>query len=139
MLPFLRWAGGKRQILRYLLASLPTDVSDRAYHEPFLGAGSLFFAVNPRKARLADINDHLIHCYKHIRACPKLISSYMHKHAKSHSKDHYYQQRNQYNLCIFYSAAQASRFIYLNKACFNGIFRVNLKGEFNVPYGYKKN
>lgn len=135
--PFLRWAGGKRQILKRLLSFLPPDVKDRTYREPFLGAGSLFFAVQPSKAVISDANKHLIMVYECIRDRPDLVSRYLREHARNNCKKYYYKIRNTYNKKID-SVAQAARFIYLNKSCFNGIFRVNQKGLFNVPYGKQK-
>ena len=135
--PFLRWAGGKRQIINELLQLLPVDIGNRRYWEPFLGAGSLFFAVQPKMAVLSDANPHLIKCYEFVRDEWKLVARYLRQHAAQNSQAHYYAVRTAYNRSEF-SAAQAARFIYLNKSCFNGIFRVNRKGQFNVPYGWKE-
>ena len=135
--PFLRWAGGKRQLLNRLLQFFPADVKNRVYREPFLGAGSLFFAVQPCKAVISDANKHLIACFEYVRDCPDLVSRYLREHTKNTSERYYYKVRQVYNESD-YSAAQAARFIYLNKTCFNSIFRVNLSGEFNVPYGKQK-
>jgi DNA adenine methylase len=134
--PFLNWAGGKRRLLPYLLHALPTDIESRAYHEPFVGAGSLFLALLPERAILSDANVHLIDCYSAIRSRPEQISTYLKQHERSSCESYYYQVRDQYNRSRA-SAAQAARFIYLNKTCFNGIFRVNTKGSFNVPFGWK--
>src|SRR5713226_10143568 len=135
--PFLRWAGGKQQLKRTLLAFLPLDVTERTYREPFLGGGSLFFALQPKAAILSDANEHLIKCYELVRDQPELVARYLRFHALKNTKAHYYRVREEYNNSEF-SAAQAARFIYLNKTCFNGIFRVNSKGKFNVPYGRKE-
>src|SRR5713101_1921658 len=135
--PFLRWAGGKQQLKRILLAFLPTDVRERTYREPFLGGGSLFFALRPRAAILSDANKHLIKCYEFVRDQPELVARYLRFHALKNTMAYYYRVREEYNNAEF-SASQAARFIYLNKTCFNGIFRVNTKGEFNVPYGWKE-
>jgi DNA adenine methylase len=135
--PFLRWAGGKRQLRRILVSFLPADIDGRIYREPFLGGGSLFFALQPKKAVLSDANEHLIRCYEFVRDQPELVASRLQRHADNDSETHYYRIRDDYNNSPF-SAAQAARFIYLNKTCFNGIFRVNAKGKFNVPYGRKE-
>ncbi len=135
--PFLRWAGGKRQLKRILVAFLPLDVSERTYREPFLGAGSLFFALQPKAAILSDANEHLIKCYESVRDQPGLVARYLQSHTAKDDEAYYYRVREEYNRSEF-SAAQAARFIYLNKTCFNGIFRVNAKGKFNVPYGRKE-
>lgn len=132
--PFLSWAGGKRRLAPHLVRFLPSSISALVYHEPFLGAGSLFFAVQPKTAILSDANEHLIDCFKAVRDHPDLVSRYLSEHRQRDSKGHYYAVRSSYNTGRG-SAAQAARFIYLNKTCFNGIFRVNQKGEFNVPYG----
>jgi DNA adenine methylase len=135
--PFLRWAGGKRQLRKTLLTFLPEDMDQRTYREPFLGGGSLFFAIQPKSAVLSDANEHLIHCYEFVRDDPKLVARYLRLHASRDTESYYYRVREEYNRASF-SAAQAARFIYLNKTCFNGIFRVNTKGRFNVPYGRKE-
>jgi len=132
--PFLSWAGGKQRLVPYLVQFLPSDISGLIYHELFLGAGSLFFAVQPETAFLSDANAHLIDCFVAVRDHPDLVSRYLSSHRKQDSKGHYCAVRDSYNTGRG-SAAQAARFIYLNKTCFNGIFRVNQKGEFNVPYG----
>lgn len=135
--PILRWAGGKRQLVRTLLGYLPGDVKERKYHEPFLGAGSLFFRLPVATARLADANEHLIETYRWVARDWRLIAHYLARHKVANSERHYYRVRELYNKSSF-SGAQAARFIYLNKTCFNGIFRVNRKGQFNVPYGWKE-
>jgi DNA adenine methylase len=135
--PFLRWAGGKRQIVRELINLLPEDIESRLYREPFLGAGSLFFALRPNRAVLSDANEHLIKCYEYVRDDSKTVARYLRQHLGRTSQAYYYEVRERYNKSQ-YSAAQAARFIYLNKTCFNGIFRVNRRGQFNVPYGWKE-
>jgi len=107
------------------------------YREPFAGGAALFFALRPARAVLTDANEHLIRCYAHVRTRPTLISRYLAQHARRTSESYYYAVRDKYNQSRF-SAAQAARFIYLNKTCFNGIFRVNTHGTFNVPYGRKE-
>jgi DNA adenine methylase len=135
--PLLRWAGGKQQLVRRLLDHLPEGVRGRVYREPFLGAGSLFFALQPCDAILSDLNEPLILCYRLVRENWALIARHLGEHRSKDSESYYYRTREVYNRSAF-SFAQAARFIYLNKSCFNGIFRVNQKGEFNVPYGWKE-
>ena len=135
--PLLRWAGGKRQLLSRLMEFVPQDFHSGSYREPFLGAGCLFFALQPKKAVLSDANAYLISCYEHVRDDWSAVNRCLRLHAQRTSEDHYYKTRTLYNKSQ-HSASQAARFIYLNKACFNGIFRVNTKGEFNVPYGWKE-
>ena len=137
IVPFIRWVGGKQKILNQLMPYLPLDIPTRKYWEPFVGSGSLFFALHPQEAVLSDANKHLINCYKQVRDNHLLIYKYLRQHANNTGKEYYYKIRLLYNRKGD-SIAQAARFIYLNKTCFNGIFRVNLKGEFNVPYGWKE-
>lgn len=135
--PLLRWAGGKRQLLSRLIEFVPQELHGGTYREPFLGAGCLFFALQPQNAVLSDANAHLISCYEHVRDDWTAVNRCLRLHARRTSEDHYYKARTLYNKSQ-HSASQAARFIYLNKTCFNGIFRVNTKGEFNVPYGWKE-
>lgn len=135
--PILRWAGGKQQLTSHIVRFLPKDLAGRTYREPFFGAGSIFFALVPDKAVLSDSNEHLIHCYEAVRDNSTLVSVYLRALAKRASERHYYATRRRYNSAA-HSVSQAARFIYLNKSCFNGIFRVNKNGKFNVPYGWKK-
>jgi DNA adenine methylase len=128
--------GGKRQLLHRLLEFLPAASEIEKYHEPFAGAASLFFALQPKKAKLSDLNAHLIECYKQIRMDHIRVATYLREHQRRDSAGYYYQIRDLYNRSSA-GAAQAARFIYLNRTCFNGVFRVNMQGEFNVPYGYK--
>ena len=135
--PLLRWAGGKWRLLKLLIKYLPKDISSRYYIEPFIGAGSLFFYLKPISAFISDANSHLINFYKQIRDFPEEVFNLLYEHAKNNGKEYYYQIREEYNLSGF-TIEQAARFIYLNRTCFNGIFRVNKKGFFNVPYGKKE-
>jgi len=135
--PFLRWAGGKTCSVPFLVGLVPSDVHRRTYWEPFLGAGSLFFALRPSRAVLSDRNADLIACFQAVRERPDLVSRYLQVHAARTSKDYYYTIRGRYNNSKE-SIAKSAMFIYLNKTCFNGIWRVNKKGEFNVPYGHKE-
>jgi DNA adenine methylase len=137
LLPFLKWVGGKQRMVVHLQPHLPTDLDSRIYREPFLGGGSLFLRIKPRKSFLSDANEHLIRCFKYVRENPSLVARYLREHGRHHGKRYYYSVRRAYVSSPF-SVAQSARFIYLNKACFNGIFRVNRQGQFNVPYGYRK-
>lgn len=132
---YLRWAGGKQRLISRLLPFTPTQLSG-AYYEPFLGAGSMFFALAPERGVLSDLNGHLVRSFMFVRDRPELVAQYLRSHAANSSKEHYYRVRETYNRNRrSLSATQAARFIYLNRTCFNGIFRVNQKSEFNVPYG----
>jgi DNA adenine methylase len=132
--PFLSWAGGKRRLVRHLQPYLPTEFG--TYWELFLGAGALFFATSPPSAHLSDLNADLISCFRCVRSKPALVSRYLSQHKALHCERHYDSVRSDFGRSRP-SAAQAARFIYLNKACFNAIYRVNKSGLFNVPFGYK--
>lgn len=136
--PFLRWVGGKRLLVSRLKPLLPHDFSGRHYHEPFVGAASMFFAIRPQKATLSDLNRHLIDCYRKVRDEHGKVSRRLSQHVKKNSKRYYNRVRNLYNRSRT-SAAQAARFIFLNSTGFNGVFRVNTEGAYNVPYGDKEN
>jgi DNA adenine methylase len=123
-------------LVHRLLPYLPERFSERRYHEPFAGAANLFFALAPRSARVSDLNEHLIECYRQVRENSERVAAYVREHERNDSEDYYYEVRDQYNRASF-GSAQAGRFIYLNHTCFNGVFRVNRKGEYNVPYGDK--
>lgn len=130
VLPFLKWAGGKRW-----LTPLANSLSfDGTYIEPFVGSGAMFFAVTPAKAILSDANQELIDAYKVVRDTPHLIESLLRDHQAAHSIEHYYQVRKMVPDEI---VERSARFIYLNRTCWNGLYRVNKKGEFNVPIGTK--
>ena len=132
LLPFLKWAGGKRWFVRRYDHLLPCDF--RTYIEPFLGGGAVFFALKPQSAILTDSNQALIETYKAIREDWRLVWHYLLHHQKFHSKEYYYNCRNK----IFHSPfLKAAQFVYLNRACWNGLYRVNLQGVFNVPIGTK--
>jgi DNA adenine methylase len=136
MRAFLRWAGGKSHIINKLLPFVPKRNDYNRYWEPFLGSGAMYFALAPKKAILADLNRDLINCYREVRTNPRIIASYLNRLSRSHSKSFYLQARNLYNRTNN-QTQKAALFIYLNKASFNGIFRVNKKGFFNVPYGHR--
>lgn len=132
--PFLRWAGGKQKLASLILGLAPPRDSYRNYYEPFLGGGSLFFALQPNVGVLSDVNSDLMNCYKQVARCPRLISRMLTTYAEKNSREFFYDVRAT-PLAQLSCEEQAARFIYLNKAAFNGIYRVNRRGEFNVPYG----
>lgn len=135
---FLRWVGGKRLLIHRLLDYLPPDYQTKKYHEPFAGAANLFFRLAPLSANLSDLNEHLIESYKSVRDNHTTVAAYLQSHRQNNSEEYYYKVRELYNRSSF-GPAQAARFIYLNRTCFNGVFRVNTSGKFNVPYGNKRN
>jgi DNA adenine methylase len=128
--PFIKWVGGKRQILHALLAKVPQKIS--TYFEPFVGGGALFFALSPKLAVLSDQNERLVHAYRGVRddveGVIELLSTY------PHDRDFFLEMRKR---SIDYSpdVDVAAWFIYLNKVGFNGLYRVNAKNVFNVPFG----
>ncbi len=135
--PFLRWAGGKQLFIDKIKVFVPEEYN--TYFEPFIGGGALFFNLSPQKAVIADLNKELINCYLSIKTNPTLVYDYLINHSKQNTQEYYYTIRKQFNILKNDSIAQAARFIYLNWTSFNGIYRENLKGEYNVPYGFKKN
>lgn len=139
--PFVKWAGGKRQIIKELKKYVPSEFN--CYHEPFIGGGALFFELSPKKAVINDSNSELMNVYKvmcddekYSKMC-HLLNNYEVKN----SEEFYYQlrnkDRNKEKFEKLNDYTRAARTIYLNKACFNGLYRVNSKGEFNVPYNKK--
>lgn len=135
LLPFLKWAGGKRWLVGNHSELFPRQF-DR-YFEPFLGAGSVFFHLQPRVAILSDLNADLIQAYKGIQKDWRGLQSSLKYRQKAHlaDPDYYYRIRSKNPTD---DTQRASRMIYLNRTCFNGIYRVNREGHFNVPRGSKK-
>jgi DNA adenine methylase len=136
--PFLKWVGGKTQLLPELIARIPNQI-DR-YFEPFIGGGAFFFYLQPKRATIVDINQELINTYRVIKEKPEELIEDLKQHI--YSKEYYYQIRNidraiEYQL--WSDVQKASRLIYLNKTCFNGLYRVNRSGQFNTPIGKYKN
>ncbi|MDX9987253.1 Dam family site-specific DNA-(adenine-N6)-methyltransferase [Thiothrix unzii] len=128
--PFLKWAGGKRWFVQNHDFYLPKEFN--RYIEPFLGSGAVFFHLQPNNAILGDSNPDLIETYQAIKDNWKLVYRYLKKHHKSHSKEYYYMIRASRPLSPY---TRAARIIYLNRTCWNGLYRVNEKGIFNVPIG----
>ncbi len=134
--PFLKWAGGKRQLLSEIRKYIPKKYS--IYFEPFIGAAAVLFDIQPGEALINDANSELINCYRVIKATPEELISLVHEHKRKNSKDYFYRLRELDRKPEFKEltdAERAARIIYLNKTCYNGLFRVNSQGQFNVPYG----
>lgn len=131
--PFLKWVGGKRSIIGELKARLPETFND--YYEGFVGGGALFFELQPtlKKAFLSDANLDLVLTYSVIKKDPDKLLTVLKKHQRLNCEEYYYRQRSRHDLDD--PIEVAARMIYLNKTCFNGLYRVNSKGEFNVPMG----
>lgn len=153
--PFLKWAGGKTQIISDIANAIPTDRTKKkfTYVEPFVGSGAvLFWMINNfpklKKAIINDINEDLINTYKTIAAHPKELISILEilqneyhdlERDEEHKKRYFYQKRALYNSRKYKQSEQAALFIFLNRTCFNGLYRVNRKNQFNVPMGaYKR-
>lgn len=131
--PFLKWAGGKSQLLDELLARVPETY--QPYREPFVGAGALFWALRPPVAHLSDVNEELITTYVAVRDQIETVICYIQGHRARHSEAYYYQVRGKgHDLSWLKPAAQAARMIYLNKSGYGGLYRVSANG-FNVPWG----
>lgn len=136
--PFLKWAGGKKALIEQYTPYFPEEY-DR-YFEPFVGGGAVFFNLRPWDAVLSDVNPRLIDCYTAIRDEPAALMELLERHRSSHCKEYYYACRERMNKPRGLSGLQrAALMIYLNKTCFNGLYRENRKGEFNVPIGSYKN
>lgn len=132
MKPFLKWAGSKKWLVRQGIP-LPHH-GFRRYIEPFLGSGAVFFNLLPQTSVLSDSNRYLINCYREIQTDWKAVFFHYKRLFANHNKENYYAVRRDFQDTGSLSAGQ---FIYLNRACFNGVFRVNLAGQFNVPIGSK--
>lgn len=134
--PFLKWAGGKTQLLPQLIRLLPETFG--RYAEPFVGSAALFFQLRRSRGKfpsiLMDFNDELVNCFTIVRDSVDDLIPLLENHRANHSREHYYRVRdlppNQME-----PVARAARLIYLNKTCFNGLYRVNSRGQFNVPIG----
>lgn len=138
--PFLKWAGGKRQLISQISPYIPKDFN--TYYEPFVGAGAIIFDLMPDKAIINDKNDELINVYRVIKNHLDELISNLEIHLDNHSEDYYYEIRRKdrtESYVNWTNAQKAARFIYLNRTCYNGLYRVNSKGYFNVPYGKYKN
>lgn len=133
-IPFLKWAGGKRWLTERHLGLLNENCE--RYIEPFLGSGAVFFRLMPRNALLADTNLRLIETFCAIRDDWHSVEMALQQHQEKHSKDYYYEVRSKNPKS---ASAKAAQFIYLNRTCWNGLYRVNLEGRFNVPIGTKTN
>ena len=153
--PFVKWAGGKGSLVKMLAAHLPADFCDKknvTYIEPFVGGGAMLFYMlthfpNIRRFVINDVNAALILCYKFIKNNPQMLieqlkkieNEYLQLQTIDEKSIYYYNMREKYNNTIPMLNERAACFIFLNKTCFNGLYRVNASGKFNVPFGkYKK-
>ncbi|KRA96637.1 DNA methyltransferase [Devosia sp. Root685] len=131
--PFLKWAGGKRWMFES--GQFATPSFPGRYVEPFLGGGAVFFETGPERAVLSDSNERLIEVYVAIRDDLDRLVLLLQGHAAAHSKSYYYETRSRSFPDL---AERAAQFLYLNRTCWNGLYRENLKGQFNVPIGTKQ-
>jgi DNA adenine methylase len=138
--PFLKWAGGKTQLLPQLAQFYPRKGTVARYVEPFLGSGAVYFhfkaMVQPKRALLWDNNRELVESFQAVQADVGQVLKLLRKHQKQHSKEFFLAMREKMPQS---PASKAARLIYLNKTCFNGLYRVNSRGSFNVPFGRYKN
>ena len=132
--PFLKWAGGKTELLPEILKRMP--LSFGKYWEPFIGGGAVFFNICPAEAGISDLNEDLINCYQVVRDFPDELISALKKHRND--PDHFTRIRRLQPWELD-PVQRAARLIFLNKTCFNGLYRVNSRGEFNVPFGRYEN
>lgn len=128
--PFLKWAGGKTQLLNELHKYVPNNFNK--YIEPFIGGGAMFFSLNPHESIIADSNEELVITYRQVKDAVEEIIQ--HLETFEHNEEFYYNLRG-LDPSKLENSYRAARLIYLNKTCFNGLYRVNKKGQFNVPYG----
>ena len=139
--PVLKWAGGKTQLLNRITDSMPTEYNH--YYEPFIGSAAVLFGISPGQAFINDINEQLINLYTQLKnAVDCVIAKVNEMDATPCTKELYYAIREQYNTKIAsrnFDAECAALMIWINKHCFNGLYRVNSKGLFNVPYNNKVN
>lgn len=137
--PILKWVGGKRQLLPQIL---PLIKKCSTYVEPFVGGGAVLFELQPKKAIINDYNEELINVYLTVRDNPCELLAELKKHEANNSEEYYYHIRSLDRTSDYASLTnveRAARIIYLNKTCYNGLFRVNASGQFNSPYGKYKN
>lgn len=138
--PFTKWTGGKRQLLPVIKSLMPDNYN--SYFEPFIGGGALFFNLSPDKAVINDFNNELMNCYQQIKKHPQKVIELLTKHQENNSKEYYLELRavdrdNRINKMT--DVERAARIMYMLRVDFNGLYRVNSKNQFNVPYGRYKN
>lgn len=136
MTPIVKWAGGKTRLLPELLARMPASYN--RYYEPFCGGAALFFALQPERAVLGDANADLIAMYQSVAEDVDGVADKLAHHERKHGPRHYTSTRSWWNAGGLTLTAHAAAFIYLNRTCYNGLWRVNRAGAFNVPIGRYK-
>lgn len=140
VMPIVKWVGGKRQLLDQIVPRIPEHST---YYEPFVGGGAVLFKMQPKKAVINDSNEELINIYRVIKEQPEELIARLAEHQEKNSKEYFYEiralDRSFEDYMELSRVERAARIIYLNKTCFNGLFRVNRSGEFNSPWGRYKN
>lgn len=138
--PILKWVGGKRQLIESIVPLIPEHTT---YYEPFVGGGAVLFHTQPKKAIINDSNEELINIYQVIKEQPEELITLLESHRDRNSQEYFYEvrslDRDKGEYAALTPAERAARIIYLNKTCYNGLFRVNRAGEFNAPWGRYKN
>lgn len=139
VIPFVKWVGGKRQLLDKISLHLPDKIN--RYFEPFIGGGAVLFHIQPKNASINDSNKELTNLYETIKSSPEELIEHLKTHINN--SEYFYQirklDRNKDSYSKLTAIEKASRLIFLNKTCYNGLFRVNSAGEFNTPFGKYKN
>ena len=138
--PILKWVGGKRQLLADIMPLINKNCS--TYVEPFVGGGAVFFELQPKKAIINDYNTELINVYQVIREFPEELIAILEEHNRENTEEYFYSLRaldRSSDYAKMSNVHKAARMIYLNKTCYNGLYRVNSAGQFNSPYGKYKN
>jgi DNA adenine methylase len=131
--PLLKWAGGKRNLVKRIVDLFPGDIRERDYHEPFIGGGAVFFHIEPGSGSINDINPKLMNFYRVVRDYPEALIDEASKYR--YKEEEFYELRSKFNSPDISDVEYAAILIYLNKTAYNGLYRVNSKGEFNVPFG----
>ena len=137
MRPLLKWAGGKRSLVKRIVGLFPDDHRGRRYHEPFFGGGAVFFHVEPEGGTINDINPRLMNFYRVVRERPRELIEEASKYR--YEEEEYYMRRDRFNSAGLSDVEDAALLLYLNKTAYNGLYRVNSRGEFNVPFGRYEN
>ena len=135
--PILKWAGGKKSQLREIIGNFPFDYRNRRYHEPFLGGGAVFFWLKPQSGTVNDINRRLMNFYRIVRDRPEELIEKACRYR--YDEKTFYELRDRFNSGKTSHVEEAALLLYFNKTAFNGLYRENSKGEFNVPFGDYKN
>lgn len=141
--PFVKWAGGKTQLLETFESLIPQMPKGSTYHEPFVGSGAMFFHLHvsgflPERVILSDLNAHLVAVYRTVRDAPLQLAERLRELRSTHSKEQFYAIRQRFNEEPIDEHERAALMVYMNKAGFNGLYRVNSRGYFNVPCGYQE-